>query len=56
MCGLQDKSDSALSNVMEHLASWALCGTGSGLACATSAVMMEKPLARVVHPMLGSAG
>lgn len=32
MCGLQDEFDSALSNVIEPLASWALCGAGTGLA------------------------
>lgn len=28
MCGFQDEFDSALSNVIEHLISRALCGTG----------------------------
>lgn len=56
MCEPQDEFGSAFSNVIGHLASWALWGTGTGLASAASAVVMEKHLAWVVHPKLCSAG
>ena len=54
MCELQDEFDSAFSNVIEHLASWA--PVALALASAASAVMREKHLAWVVHPKLCSAG